>query len=75
MTSDRSCWLAEACRISFAFSFWHLPVALYMQAQDAQVMCHWVLHLLQTYSSHNKGRLNVQTAASLRQDAVGESYR
>lgn len=38
-------------------------------------MCHWVLHLLQTYSSYNKGRRSVQTAASLRQDAVGESYR
>ena len=48
---------------------------LCMQAQDAQVMCHWVLHLLQTYSSHNKGRVTVQTATSLRQDAVGESYR
>ncbi len=45
------------------------------QAGDAHIMCHWVLHLLQTYSSCNKGRRSVQTAASLRQDAVGESYR
>lgn len=39
------------------------------------MMCHWVLHLLQTYSSYNKGRVTVQAAASLRQQAVGESYR
>ena len=45
------------------------------QAGDAHIMCHWVLHLLQTYSSYNRGRRSVQTAASLRQDAVGESYR
>ncbi|KAL0051778.1 hypothetical protein WJX82_002011 [Trebouxia sp. C0006] len=47
----------------------------YLPAGDAHIMCHWVLHLLQTYSSYNKGRRSVQTAASLRQDAVGESYR
>ncbi|KAL0028613.1 hypothetical protein WJX79_005646 [Trebouxia sp. C0005] len=47
----------------------------YLPAGDAHIMCHWVLHLLQTYSSYNKGRRSVQTAASLRQDTVGESYR
>ena len=46
-----------------------------VQANDAQVMCHWVLELLQTYSSYNKGRVNLQTAPSLRQSALGESYR
>ncbi len=56
-------WLADRCVIHDA------------QAGDAHIMCHWVLHLLQTYSSYNKGRRSVQTAASLRQDAVGESYR
>ncbi|DBA87589.1 TPA: hypothetical protein ACH3X1_004612 [Trebouxia sp. C0004] len=47
----------------------------YLPAGDAHIMCHWVLHILQTYSSYNKGRRSVQTAAALRQDAVGESYR
>lgn len=49
-----------------------LPV---MQDQDAHMLCGWVLHLLQTYSHYNKGRVSVQTAASLRQEATSESYR
>lgn len=52
-----------------------IVIVMLMQAGDAQVMCHWVLHLLQTYSSYNKGRVSVLTAPALRQDAVGESYR
>lgn len=39
------------------------------------MLCQWVLQLLQTYSRYNKGRVNVQAAPALRQEATSESYR
>ena len=53
----------------------YVCVCVLLQAGEAQMMCRWVLHLLQTYSGTNKGRVSIQPAASLQQEAVGEAYR
>ena len=45
------------------------------QAADAQLLCTWVLHLLQQYAAHNAGRVSLAAASRLRADAAEESYR
>jgi hypothetical protein len=45
------------------------------QAADAQLLCTWVLHLLQQYAAHNAGRVSLAAASRLRAEAAAESYR
>ncbi|KAK9812956.1 hypothetical protein WJX72_006385 [[Myrmecia] bisecta] len=47
----------------------------YLQAQDAQVLCQWVLQLLQLYSKYNLGLISVQTGKRLQEEAATGAYR
>ncbi len=46
-----------------------------MEVSDAKMLCEWVLHLLQQYSTYNLGQISIAAAARLRAEAAADSYR
>ncbi|EIE26728.1 hypothetical protein COCSUDRAFT_46205 [Coccomyxa subellipsoidea C-169] len=47
----------------------------FVQVKDAKLLCEWVLHLLQQYSTYNLGQVSLAAAARLRAEAAADSYR